>query len=98
MNTRDNLEELIDHEKSECRSEFMSQKAYYRSMLIGIAAMLGIASATIAWALSVSTDTGSMKSTIYSNTKRINTIEQIQRANHNEQMRVLMEIKERVTR
>lgn len=96
--THEELEEYLYNEKQECRNEFMSQKSYYRSVLTAIVALLSLVGGALLWATNISSDTGSLKSGVNSNTSRIEIIEKDIRQNHREQMYLLKEIKERVDR
>lgn len=93
---REEFEKKFHEEKIECRKEFMTLSNFYRSLVIGIITTITIMTGAVAWAFNVSSDTSTLKSEVGINKERIISVEQAQRQHHNEQMKILKEIKERL--
>jgi len=92
------LDELLTTEKTECRKEFMSQRNFYKSTIVGVAAIIGLLGGSVVWALNVSGSTATLKTGVSNNTDRIIIIEKNQQVQYREQMKILTEIKEKVSR
>lgn len=91
--THDDLEDKLNHEKNECRLEFMTQKAFYRSIVIGIITSISLITTAIAWAVNDVAVTSKQGQIIEDHSKRISKVEDQITAQHKEQMRILVEIK-----
>lgn len=94
--THEEVDDILENEKRECRNEFMSQKNFYRSALIGILTCLTVIGSAIAWAINDVETTTRHSQIIKEHGWRINRIEDQITAQHKEQMRVLIDIKKRV--
>ena len=93
---RQEFVETLNHEKEECRREFLSQRHFFRSILAGIATIVGISLGIITWAISDAAATSAQTEQTKSNTTRIDKLEVKIDINHRETMKALTDIKETI--
>ena len=88
----------VAHDKTECRLEFMSQKNFYRYIVIGVLALLTTLGVSVVWALSVSSDQAVLKDSISNHSLRIDKIEKQSEDRHNQVLSILRTIDSKVSR
>ena len=92
------LDKLFGREKTDCRKEFMTLKAFYRSIVIGVLASLALVGSVFTWVLGVSSNTVAIETTVKTHTFRIANIEEQQAVQYRDQMKILTEIREKVSK
>ena len=92
------LEEKLEREKIECRLEFMAKQEFNKLIVIGVLALVGLLGSSVAWAMADSSVQAKHGVIIDNNTKRIEQVEGQMDRQHGETMKILSEIKEKVSR
>lgn len=92
------VDDKLREEKTECRAEFVSQKALAQQTVAAIIAVLALLGGSFVWAMNISELTATTKSQLEITSGRLDEVERASREQHRETLTILKEIKEKVSR